>query len=93
MYVTTESVINPDHNFHYNIKIKPQKVKVKDLAEAREVCMEFLKTHELGCGNWSGGDVYDKENKFIAYISYNGRVWDSHAWGNKAKEILLKKED
>lgn len=30
--------------------------------------------HELGGGNWTGGQVFDGGTQ-IAYISYNGRAW------------------
>ena len=37
-------------------------------------CREFIDEHDLGGGNWSGGEVYE-EGTLVARVSYNGRVW------------------
>ena len=50
-------------------------VTVSTFAEASEVCRAYIKRNELGGGNWTGGQVFD-DNRQIARVSYNGRVWD-----------------
>jgi hypothetical protein len=55
--------------------VKTHWVTVKDFAEASAVCRAFINKHELGGGNWTGGQVKDG-NRNIARVSYNGRVWD-----------------
>jgi hypothetical protein len=52
---------------------------VRSLAEASAKCSEFIAEHDLGGGNWTGGEVWERnpagDTKLIARISYNGRVW------------------
>ena len=61
---------------------------VKDLKHAQDLCMEFIKEHDLGASNWEGGVIVDYEFNFIANVSYNGRIWDNID-SFKAKEIQL----
>ena len=55
-------------------------VEVKDLAEASAVCLRFIAEHDLGVGNWAGGEVRDGRKKIVARVSYNGRVWPPGKW-------------
>lgn len=87
MYVIVESVINPDHDFDYNVRIEPKHIPIKTYIEARDVCLAFILEHGIGGGNWAGGDIKTNSGTFLAYVSYNGRVWDKHAWDGTAKEI------
>ncbi len=48
--------------------------QVATLEEASRACRRFIEEHELGGGNWAGGNVYDG-GKLVASVSYNGRVW------------------
>lgn len=48
---------------------------VKSLEEASEVCRRYITHFNLGSGNWTGGNVNDDSGRFIARISYNGRIW------------------
>lgn len=51
-------------------------VAVSCLLEARETVLRYLGEHQLGGGNWTGGQVYRAgELEPFAEISYNGRVW------------------
>lgn len=50
------------------------------------MCLKYIERWELGGGNWDGGQIYD-DNKQIALVSYNGRVWDM-----KGREIDLKQK-
>ncbi len=54
---------------------RPTWVDVKSLAEAKERCVNFIVSNDLGGGNFSGGAI--KHNGIvIARVSYNGKVWD-----------------
>jgi hypothetical protein len=56
-------------------------IPVSSVAEASQVCREFLDQWGLGGGNWTGGDV--RENgTVVARISYNGRAWNTFPWGH-----------
>lgn len=66
---------NPDMDEPKNIGIKSQWVAVSSLKEASARVQEFLEEHDLGSGNWTGGDVVDASGKKIARISFNGRAW------------------
>jgi hypothetical protein len=51
-------------------------VHVDTLYEASQRCRAYIRDNELGGGNWSGGKVTDTTtHKEVAYVSYNGRVW------------------
>jgi hypothetical protein len=52
--------------------------QVKTLEEASAVCQKYIYAHELGAGNWSGGQVYDENDMLVAQISYNGRINEVH---------------
>lgn len=56
-------------------------VHVATLGDASKACRLFIECHDLGGGNWAGGEVknvYTKE--IVAKVSYNGRVWNPGAW-------------
>jgi len=60
--------------------------EVQDLIEARKLCKAFIDNFDLGASNWRGGLVVDQNQRFVAMISYNGRIWDNQNW-RQAKEI------
>lgn len=37
---------------------------------------DYIETHNLGAGNWSGGYVFDEYDNQEGYISYNGKYWE-----------------
>ena len=75
MKVILESVGNPDFGQNPNKGVSPkQTVDVKSFEEASDACQDYIKKHDLGGGNWSGGQVTEG-GKQVAYISYNGRIW------------------
>jgi hypothetical protein len=86
MEVYLEAVPNKDFSSDSNegsINIKGKWIKVDDLKDAQIKVRLFIKKHELGSGNFSGGQVR-KDGKEIAHISHNYRIWD-----NQNKEIEL----
>ena len=62
--------------------------EVSTLRDASELTQKFIKEFRLGSSNWLGGLVIDYNLKFIAKVSYNGRVWDNKDWKD-AKEIEI----
>jgi hypothetical protein len=58
--------------------VRAQWILVDSIAAASAACMDFISAHELGGGNWNGGQIRNKRNKQIARVSFNGRVWDNN---------------
>jgi hypothetical protein len=67
------SVPNPDRDEWFS-PAPLQVMNVKSLQEASRKCREYITEYNLGSGNWAGGYVF-KNNKQIARISYNGKIW------------------
>ena len=80
---------NPDYGQDPNQRFpgctNDQLIDVNTLKEASITCRQYIEENELGGGNWSGGQVY-QNNRLIAEVSYNGRVW---ALGADRKEIEI----
>lgn len=73
MHVLLKAVGNPDFG-QYGEMAPTTWLEVDDLAQARKVCLGYIDAHQLGGGNWAGGEVRD-DGKQVARVSYNGRVW------------------
>jgi len=67
------SVPNPDRD-EWFAPGPLQVVSVKSLLEASRKCKKYIAEYNLGAGNWVGGQV-SKNNKQVARISYNGKIW------------------
>jgi hypothetical protein len=68
-----------------------QTAEVTGLREASEVCRRFIEEHDLGGGNWNGGQVRDAATgKVVALVSYNGRVWTPARRWRDRREIPLE---
>lgn len=50
------------------------RVTVSTFEEAADACLHYIHTHELGAGNWAGGEV-TQGGQLLARISFNGRIW------------------
>jgi hypothetical protein len=81
MTLVLSSCPNPDFG-QTEAPAPEEKVPVKSFVEASARVREYITQHNLGSGNWSGGDIFDERGDKIARISYNGRVW------NKNGELL-----
>ena len=91
MKVKLSSVGNPDFGQNPNKPmwgVKNKTVKVNSFKEASAVCQKFIDENDLGGGNWTGGEILDENNKVIANVSYNGRVWEGESNNPVRKEIL-----
>ena len=73
--VTLATRGNPDYN---QDSTKPLPGIANTLAEvtsfedASHTCVAFISKHNLGSGNWAGGNVYEG-GKHVAKVFYNGR--------------------
>lgn len=54
--------------------VPSKRVPASSLVEAAKLCRAYIDEHELGGGNWTGGDVF-VDDDLVARVSYNGRVW------------------
>lgn len=74
--VVCESVGNPQYMQDENQSVSPKMIFACDtLNEASTICRNYIEEHNLGGGNWVGGQVYHPKNGIIANVSFNGRVW------------------
>lgn len=79
--VRLAAVGNPDMRQGRTLPgVRAQTVRARDFAEASERCRAYIAEHDLGAGNWSGGDVRDHTGALVARVSYNGRVWPPEEW-------------
>jgi hypothetical protein len=92
MKVQLSSIGNPDFNQNPNMTLfgcEPNKsVEVKTFKEASDVCTKFINDNDLGSGNWDGGQIFDGK-KQVAYVSYNGRVWQGQEGVGQRVEIKI----
>jgi len=51
-----------------------------DLAEASRLCRDYIKAHDLGSGQWTGGAVVNHDGQPVGQVSFNGRVWAPGHW-------------
>jgi hypothetical protein len=73
-----EAVPNPDHSRERHsgiVKIKKHRVPVSSFSDARVKVASFIEDNDLGGGNFVPAKIY-LEDVEIAYISYNGRLWN-----------------
>jgi len=65
-------------------------IQVATLRAASDACRAYIEHHELGGGNWTGGEVWRGiGRKAVAQISYNGRAWEPSKRGGQRREISL----
>lgn len=72
--LTLKSVGNPDHHEYYGegVKSPTETHEVATIDEASALCRDYIELHDLGGGNWTGGEV-TKDGRTIGRIHYNGR--------------------
>ena len=74
---------NPDHHeyagLQYAVSASGESVK-----ECADKVKAFIERHDLGAGNWYGGQVYEN-GVFIGSVSYNGKFWPKgHPYAKEA---------
>lgn len=74
--VVLSSCGNPDHDENPFKQRSPLQVKeIHTYMCATRYVEHYIKKHELGAGNWTGGAIYHREKGLIGKVSYNGRLW------------------
>lgn len=63
-------------SYKATVRLAPKWVSVSSLGQAQRRVRDYIDTHGLGGGNWTGGEVF-REGQPYARISYNGRIWDA----------------
>lgn len=66
---------NPDHGENPYEPVGDalyEKVYTASIEECRCRVLEYILFHNLGSGNWCGGQVYDGMGNYIGQIAYNG---------------------
>ena len=75
--VTLASVGNPDFR-QCSTRSLPGvprlTVVAASMLAAASACREYIAEHDLGGGNWAGGDI-TLDGKLVARVSYNGQIW------------------
>jgi len=56
------------------------------LEECSHACRNYITKHNLGGGNWTGGQILHPDKGQIAIVSYNGRIWKDNG---KKKKVLF----
>ena len=86
------SVGNPDFAQYAPVS-NPEVVTGDTLQEMVELHAAYIEKWNMGGGNHPNITIKDVvTGKIVAWISYNGRLWDRTPYGKnwqKAKEILL----
>jgi hypothetical protein len=83
LWVALAHGANPDlpggyHNGRPAVTSRRNVVKCASLAEASRLCRAYIERHDLGSGNWRGGDITDASGRLVARVSFYGRVWDDN---------------
>ena len=66
---------------------------VESLDDASREVRKYIEKNDIGSRVWTGGDVVDENGSFVAWISYNGRIWDpSTKYGHEAFERYLLRD-
>lgn len=74
----------------YRLEVKGRFVRTGALGPLVNI---YTKERDHSCeggSTWPDGLLYDKKDKLIARISYNGRLWEPVAWDMGPKEYAIK---
>lgn len=83
--VHMSSVGNPDFGQDSEKPLSPPATaKVRWLMDAKRICAGYIARHDLGGGNWTGGQVFDATGRHVADIAYNGRLHAPSGLGRAA---------
>lgn len=83
---------NPDWNQDPRrpvLGVPTQVVRVASFEAASALCRLYIEHHELGGGNWTGGQI-KRSSRVVAMVSYNGRVWISGKGAKLTAEAKLE---
>lgn len=96
LFVSLGSNLDVERFFQYSTNIQIEELKkprgfvyyqVETLKNASKLCREFIHHFNLGSSSWIGGRVINKAGHPIAFISYNGRIWENNQY--RCQEIKM----
>lgn len=75
--VTLTAHGNIDHGQDpYSLILPAAEAYGESIEECQEIVRYYIDEHDLGGGNWTGGEVRDADTgEVVGRISYNGRFW------------------
>ncbi len=83
------SVGNPDY-LQYAPVSEPKAVRGKSINAMVKAAREYIEFWDLGGGNWPDTEIRTLDGQSVAFVSYNGRLWDGPSSGSlQPKEIIL----
>lgn len=88
--VLIHAVPNPDFgpgSYEGQVEVPRRWVRVRSLDEARNRVQSFITEFKLGAGNWIGGQIR-QSGRFVAHVSYNGRIWRTDEAGRRTGHEL-----
>lgn len=53
-------------------------VYCETIEECQKAVREYITKYNLRASQWAGGKVFTSKNKYLGYISYNGRFWEEN---------------
>jgi len=84
--VRLSHAFNPDISGGAGARPSAKTAPASSYADASRLCREYITQHDLGGGNWDGGQVFLERggitknpglhSEQVANVSFNGRVWD-----------------
>jgi len=51
----------------------------------------FIGELDIGASNWGGGEIYDSKGNEIAYVSYNGRIWEGSKKNTSSRKEIMRR--
>lgn len=72
-------------NGDYIITPGSKVVEVNSLFEAKTAIRNYIRNMNIGASSYTGGEVLNSDNEVVAYVSYNGRVWN-----NRNNDVEIK---
>lgn len=83
-----KSVGNPDFDQYAPVS-EPKAVRGDTLKAMVQAAEEYIEEWNLGGGNWSETEIRTLDGKTVAWLSYNGRLWDANPNKGNAEEIKV----
>ena len=64
----------------YKLKLEVEEIDVLCMSRAQIEIREYIEKYDLGSNDIMNKDfgIIKKNNKIVAYVSYNGRLWDKN---------------
>lgn len=84
-------ILRNRYGFYSNTTDEVISKEVGSLYDAADAVRDFIESNGIGAGCFTGGDVYDANGDWIAWVSYNGRIWDEHDKYGRARKMEVAK--